>query len=81
MTNAHSPTPAQKTRSVSRRFSYAFIGIVTLILVAFVAVGIAFSIILIEGELETRLDNVMQLARASLPAPLKTGQGYCRYLC
>jgi signal transduction histidine kinase len=38
MTNAHSPTPAQKTRSVSRRFSYAFIGIVTLILVAFVAV-------------------------------------------
>jgi signal transduction histidine kinase len=71
MTNAHSPTPAQKTRSVSRRFSYAFIGIVTLILVAFVAVGIAFSIILIEGELETRLDNVMQLARASLPAPLK----------
>jgi signal transduction histidine kinase len=71
MTNANSPTPAQKTRSVSRRFSYAFIGIVTLILVAFAAVGIVFNIIMIEGELETRLDNVMQLARTSLPAPLK----------
>ena len=71
MTNANSPTPAQKTRSVSRRFSYAFIGIVTLILIAFAAVGIVFNIILIEGELETRLDNVMNLARTSLPAPLK----------
>jgi signal transduction histidine kinase len=71
MTNAHSPTPSQKTRSISRRFSYAFIGIVTLILVAFAAVGIVFNIILIEGELETRLDNVMQLARTSLPSPLK----------
>jgi signal transduction histidine kinase len=71
MTNAHSSTPAPKTRSVSRRFSYAFIGIVTLILIAFAAVGIVFNIILIEGELEKRIDNVMKLARTSLPAPLK----------
>ncbi len=71
MTNAHLPTPAPKTRSVSRRFSYAFIGIVTLILIAFAAVGIVFNIILIKGELETRLDNVVQLARTSLPAPLR----------
>jgi signal transduction histidine kinase len=71
MTNAHSPTPAPRARSVSRRFSYAFIGIGTLILIAFAAVGIVFNIILIEGELETRLDNVMQLARTSLPTPLK----------
>ena len=71
MTNAHSPTSAPKTRSVSRRFSYAFIGIGTLILIAFAAVGIVFNIILIEGELETRLDKVMQLARTNLPTPLK----------
>ena len=71
MTNAQSPTPAPKTRSISRRFSYAFIGIVTLILIAFAAVGIVFNIIMIEGELETRLDNVMQLARTSLSSPLK----------
>jgi len=71
MTNAHSSTPAQKMRSVSRRFSYAFIAIVTLILIAFAAVGIVFNIILIEGELETRVDRVIQLARTSLPAPLR----------
>jgi hypothetical protein len=71
MTNVHSPTHAPKARSVSRRFSYAFIGIGTLILIAFAAVGIVSNIILIEGELETRLDNVMNLARTSLPAPLK----------
>ena len=71
MTNAHTPTPAQKTRSVSRRFSYAFIGIVTLILIAFAAVGVVFNIILIEGELDTRVDNVMKLARTRLAAPLK----------
>ncbi|MGD9043607.1 MAG: GAF domain-containing sensor histidine kinase [Desulfobacterales bacterium] len=71
MTDAHSPALAPKTRSLSRRFSYAFIGIVTLILIAFAAVGIVFNIILIEGELEKRIDNVMKLARTSLPAPLK----------
>jgi len=71
MTNTDSPTPAPKARAVSRGFSYAFIGIVTLILIAFSAVGIVFNIILIEGELASRLDNVMKLARTSLPAPLK----------
>ncbi len=71
MTHAHSATPAPKGRGVSRLFSYAFIGIVTLILIAFAAVGIIFNIILIEGELDSRLDNVMKLARTSLPAPLK----------
>ncbi len=71
MTHAHSATPAPKDRGVSRLFSYAFIGIVTLILIAFAAVGIIFNIILIEGELDSRLDNVMKLARTSLPAPLK----------
>ena len=49
MTNTDSPTPAPKARAVSRGFSYAFIGIVTLILIAFAAVGIVFNIILIEG--------------------------------
>ena len=71
MTNAHAPKPTPKTRSISRRFSYAFMGILTLILIAFAAVGIVFNIILIEGELDTRLDNVIKLARTSLPAPVK----------
>jgi signal transduction histidine kinase len=71
MTDPHSATPTPKTRAVSRVFSYAFIAIVTLMLIAFAAVGIVFNIILIEGELDTRIDNVMQLARTSLPAPVK----------
>jgi signal transduction histidine kinase len=71
MTDTDSPTPAPKARAVSRSFSYAFIGIVTLILIAFAAVGIVFNIILIEGELGKRVDNVMKLARTSLPVPLK----------
>jgi hypothetical protein len=71
MTDTQSATPTPKTRTVSRVFSYAFIGILTLILIAFAAVGIVFNTILIEGELDTRLDNVMKLARTSLPAPVK----------
>jgi signal transduction histidine kinase len=71
MTDTQSATPSPKTRTVSRVFSYAFIGILTLILIAFAAVGIVFNTILIEGELDTRLDNVMKLARTSLPAPVK----------
>ncbi len=71
MKNAYSPALAPKGSGVNRRFSYAFIGIVTLILIVFAAVGVVFNITLIEGELEKRLGNVMKLARTSLPAPLK----------
>ena len=71
MTDASSAIPAPKTRTVSRVFSYAFIGILTSILIAFAAVGIVFNVILIEGELDTRLDNVLKLARTSLPVPVK----------
>ena len=65
-----SPKPNSKSHSVSRRFSYAFIGIVTLILITFAAVGIIFNIILIEGKLETRLDKNLKFAQLSLPTPL-----------
>jgi len=71
MQNTSAPAPTHKARTVSRVFSYTFIGIVALILIAFAAVGIAFNIILIEGELDKRLDNVMKLAQTRLPAPLK----------
>jgi signal transduction histidine kinase len=70
MTKDRSPKPVSKAQSVNRRFSYAFIGIVTLILITFVAVGIIFNVILIQGKLETRLDNNLKFAQLSLPAPL-----------
>jgi signal transduction histidine kinase len=70
MTKDRSPKPVSKAQSVNRRFSYAFIGIVSLILITFAAVGIIFNVILIEGKLETRLDNNLKFAQLSLPAPL-----------
>ena len=70
MTKDLSAKPVSKTQRVSRRFSYAFIGIVTLILITFAAVGILFNVILIEGKLETRLDNNLKFAQLSLAAPL-----------
>jgi signal transduction histidine kinase/HAMP domain-containing protein len=62
--------PPPRVSSISRRFSYALIGIVTLLLIAFAAVAILFDITTIESELETRLDNAIQLAQISLPTPL-----------
>jgi signal transduction histidine kinase len=70
MENAHSPTTAPTFRSVSRRFSYAFIGVVTLILLVFAATAIFVDSGRINAELEKRLDNALKLSYISLPAPL-----------
>ncbi|MGD2271774.1 MAG: ATP-binding protein [Desulfobacterales bacterium] len=59
-----------RASSISRRFSYALIAVVTVLLIAFAAVGIFFNITTMESELETRLDDAMQLAQISLPTPL-----------
>ena len=70
MQNAPSSKTSPRARSISRRFSYTLIGIVTLLLIAFATVGILFNITIMESELETRLDNAMKLAQISLPTPL-----------
>jgi len=70
MQNASSSKPSLRVSSISRRFSYALIGVVTLLLIAFATVGILFDINIIESELKTRLDNAMKLAQISLPTPL-----------
>ena len=62
--------PTQKFQSISRRFSYAFIGVVTLILIAFAATAIVVNSKKIHSELEKRLDNALKLAEISLPTPL-----------
>jgi signal transduction histidine kinase len=59
-----------KFRSISRRFSYALIGVVTLMLVSFAAFAIFFNVSKTEGELEERLNNSLKLAEISLPIPL-----------
>jgi signal transduction histidine kinase len=70
MKDAYSSTPASKIRSVSRRFSYAFIGVVTFILILFAGTAIFINSSRINTELEKRLDNALKLSYISLPAPL-----------
>jgi len=65
-----SSTHPYQTGSISRRFSYTFIGVVTLLLVAFAAVGILLNMNIMEKDLETRLKNAVKLAQISLPLPL-----------
>ena len=56
--------------SVSRRFSSAFIGVVTLLLFSFAGIAIYVDSAKINSELEKRLENALQLAYISLPTPL-----------
>jgi hypothetical protein len=70
MQNDSSSKPSLRVSSISRRFSYALIGVVTLLLIAFAAGGILFNIAIIESEIESRLDNAMKLAQISLPTSL-----------
>ena len=70
MKKISSPKTSPRASSISRRFSYALIAVVTLLLIAFAAVGILLNITKMESELEARLDNAMRLAQKSLPTPL-----------
>jgi signal transduction histidine kinase len=70
MQNDSSSKPSLRVSSISRRLSYALIGVVTLLLIAFAAGGILFNIAIIESEIESRLDNAMKLAQISLPTSL-----------
>ncbi len=70
MQNDSPPKPPPKVTSISRRFSYALIGVVTLMFVSFAAFAIFFNVSKMEGELEQRLNNSLELARISLPLPL-----------
>jgi signal transduction histidine kinase len=70
MQKASSSKTSPKVSSISRRFSYALIGIITLLLIAFAGVVIFFDINRIEREMEKRLDDAIMFAENSLPTPL-----------
>ncbi len=70
MQNGSPTKPSPKVSSISRRFSYALIGVVTLMWVGFAAFAIFFNVSKMEGELEQRLNNSLELAQISLPKPL-----------
>jgi signal transduction histidine kinase/DNA-binding response OmpR family regulator len=59
-----------KAHSISRRFSYAFISVVTVILLAFAVIAIFVNSARIDNELERRLDSTLKLSTVSLPTPL-----------
>ena len=70
MYKAATSETSPKINSISRRFSYALIGILTLLLIAFAAVVIIVDINRIESEMQKRLDNAIMFAQNSLPTPL-----------
>lgn len=70
MRQSAKPSSNAKFVSVSRRFSYGLIGVVTLLLAIFALVGIWVNIQHMDRELEARLDNALMLAQTSLPTPL-----------
>jgi signal transduction histidine kinase len=59
-----------KVSSISRRFSYTLIGVITILLSVFAATVIFFDIKRIEKGIEQRLDNAIEFAQSSLPTPL-----------
>jgi len=65
-----SPQPSSKTYSIGKRFTYALIGVVTLVLVGFAAVAIFINVRKIDADLRDRLDNGAKLAQVSLALPL-----------
>ncbi len=57
-------------KSVGRRFSSVFVGVVTLALLIFAVVAIIADSAKVNAELELRLDNALKLSTVSLPTPL-----------
>ena len=70
MKDSSSPQQSSKTTSVSKRFTYALIGVVTLLLVAFAAVAILINVRKIDADLQDRLDNAAKLAQVTVALPL-----------
>ena len=59
-----------KNYSVSQRFTYALISVVTLLLMGFAAVAILINVRKIDADLQDRLDNAAKLAQVTVALPL-----------
>ena len=68
-TSASATAPA-RTRSVSKRFTAAFIGVVTLLLVVFAVVVIVGNVRRIDADLRDLLEDAARLAQVTVPVPL-----------
>jgi len=63
-------TVRHKNYSVSKRFTYALIGVVTLLLMGFAAIAILINVRKIDADLQDRLDNAAKLAQVTVALPL-----------
>ena len=59
-----------KSSSISKRFTYALIGVVTLLLIGFATVAILVNARRIDADLRNGLDNTVKLAQVSLNIPI-----------
>jgi signal transduction histidine kinase/CheY-like chemotaxis protein len=63
-------TQPSKDRSISKRFTYALISVVTLLLIGFAAVAIVVNVRKIDADLQDRLDKAAKLAQVTVALPL-----------
>ena len=70
MEDASLKTQRLKDRSISKRFTYALISVVTLLLIGFAAVAIVINVRKIDADLQDRLDNAAKLAQVTVALPL-----------
>jgi signal transduction histidine kinase/DNA-binding response OmpR family regulator len=64
------PQPPAHTHSISKRFTYALIGVVTLLLIAFAGLAIFFNVKRLDTDLQEGLNNTAKIAQVSLAVPL-----------
>jgi len=67
---SHGAESGHRMTSISRRFSYLLIGIVTILLMVFSAIVVSYQIRAIDADLNTRLESAISFAQKSLPKPL-----------
>ena len=67
---SHEAESGYRMTSISRRFSYLLIGIVTILLMVFSAIVVFYHIRVIDTDLNTRLESAISFAQKSLPTPL-----------
>ena len=61
---------SKSKQSLSKKFSFATITVVTLILLVFSIIAIAYQAIQMDKQLNDRMENVSKTAVASLPSAL-----------
>jgi signal transduction histidine kinase len=67
---SHGAESGYRMTSISRRFSYLLISIVTILLLIFSAIVVSYHIKVIDADLNTRLVSAISFAQKSLPTPL-----------